>query len=133
MDELWLQLEAQIQGNVAEFLGLKTILYTIKNTPDLEYQTKVMSLIQEQVALETQLTNVMKTIDQVKQGQYPIMDIVSSTMTYKDMLDQIENVKAIQAQIMGDPKLSPSIISSIPMWAWLVGLAGVTYWAINKR
>jgi hypothetical protein len=95
------RIEAEIQGKVAEFLGLKRKLVSLMNNPSLEIKSKAQGLYAVQQQLETQLQGALKTIESMKSGSWDFGQVVGLTDFSVRMLDQIKKVKELELQAGG--------------------------------
>lgn len=121
-------IQAIAQGQVGDFLNLKSKLITMTSSPVLTISDQATKLLGIQSALEDQLT---ANVALAKSGSVP--DIIQAGGFFIQMEKQISDVNSLYNDYVGlGSSAQASIFSSMPWWAW-TGIAGVVVWKVMRK
>jgi hypothetical protein len=102
-------LQAEIQGYVAEFLACRTKLNEMSKSPILTISQKANELLAKQPQLEQELQNALAVIDQIKSDVYSFSDIATVAAFVPSMVSQINDTNDLWNEYLGlGPSAKPS-------------------------
>ena len=113
-------IQAKLQARVGIFLSLKDRLLDFLQSSNLTVRDKAKILYTNQTALEEELFEVRKILDQMSSGAYSFSDIITVADFYYRMEKQISDVQALEIEY---EKTAPTLKSEMPNWL-LLGLIG---------
>ena len=96
-------LQSQIQGVVGEFLSARTILTNLTRHADSAIVSEAYKLLTLQSILETELSNVNKTLDNIKAGAYTYTEVAVATASAYAITDHNRKVRNLIAKAGGVP------------------------------
>lgn len=119
MGAIPLRVEAYIQGEVGSFLGLKSRLVKLTESPLVDVQSEAKELLDNQNRLEPELREALQIIEtKVKKGQYSGADMLTLASFYYKMISQTNAVSALEKKAgVGEDFFG----KAIPTWAYYVG------------
>lgn len=91
------RVEAEIQKYVGDFLGLKSVLISLKGSPSLQISSKAAGLLAVQQQMEGELQNNLAKISVMKQsGTYDISSTLAIGEFAARMYNHVNTVKQLQ-------------------------------------
>lgn len=122
--------EGLLQGYVADFLNCKSTLLALitSNVPTIVAQAQ--TLLDNQYALETQLTQMLVLKDQVIAGNYQYIDLVTLVNFALALKNQIDNTKTLYTN--GSSSIPTTFQRYLPYAIIGIGVIAVAYTVLKK-
>jgi len=116
-------IEAKIQNRIVAFLALKDTIQKLAKSKSPIVAQQAASLWTRQKELESELSDALAKIENLKQGAWTFSDIADLTTFYIKMETQIGDVRALEKQDAGvAPTTGTDWVSWLP-WV-VIGVGG---------
>lgn len=122
--------EGLVQGYIADFLNCKTKLLALITSNLPKISTQAQSLLDNQYVLETQLTQMLVLIDQLKVGNYQYTDLVNLASFGFALKNQIDNTNSLYGQ--GSGSIPSTLQTILPYIIVGVGVLAGAYAILKK-
>lgn len=122
--------EGLVQGYIADFLNCKTALLALVTSNIPTTSNQAQALLNNQYALETQLTQMLLLIEQIKIGNYQYTDLVTLVAFGAALKNQIDNTNSLYRSGSGS---IPSVLQQyLPYIVVGIGVIAGAYVILKK-